>query len=611
MATIFLTVTCRKSAPYLPECVDSILSQTHKDWLAHIRVDDVECDGRETLHEAQRQAERDPRITVSFTDDRDYALKNQLFSIDRYCPHDAVVGKLDGDDRLSDPAALAAVMAEYADPELDILWTKFTGGKRPCCCGPLPEGVDVLSHGWKTSHFQTFRKRLLGAVRREAFIDPKTGRHWTCSCDHALYLPLLVHARKRKFLSRVCYFYRRGAGDNRSKAQQTTARRIREHNRREHEGYAPKNVVLFVNGPGQGRDKRFYSGERRPPMGMLSMAAHLRARGHHVRLIDRFLSGAWFPKPETIERADFVGFYISTPNAPDARYCMKRVREAGYKGVMAAGGPHTILWPDQVKRWGADLVCPGEADFTISTIVERSIIPDMPTRVTDLDSLPFVAYDLLAEQNILNKYSSTWPFTSSQRGVYTLNTSRGCPFGCEFCDVKTIWGRTYHAMSPERVLLDVQALRDRYGAKAIYFREDNFCCDPERVKRICELLPGPPLHWACEMRADLGADRAFVRMVADAGCRGFYIGAESGSDRMLGLMNKGITAAQIEATCDNAQKYGVYVALSMISGYPGETRADRAATGNMLKRVRARHVWKAKYRKPWSDYESSPVEDDR
>lgn len=609
MATIFLTITCRKPTEHILECLESVYQQSHKDWIAHVVVDDVStCDGG--ILTLLFQARTHPRVIVETVDGRNYALKNQLDGIDRYCPHWGVVGKLDGDDKLLGSDSLKLISQEYDDdPELDILWTKFKSNSRlPCCCGPIPANADPLTHGWKTSHFQTFRKRLLWAVRRDMFIDPRLGTEWRCSCDHALYLPLLVHARKRKFLNKVCYFYRRGAGENKSKEQKGNSHRIRQHNIVGQTFTKPKNVLFIVNGPVSGRDKRFYSGERRPPLGVLSMAAHLRARRHNVRLVDRFMDPKWFPKSATLAWADMVGVYVSTPNGIDARNCIRKTREQGFKGLITAGGPHSILWPDQVRRWGADLVYPGEADFAISEIIETGNIPDQEKRIQQLDQLPFPAYDLLAEQDILKKYSHGWPFTKSAKHVFTLNTSRGCPFNCAFCDVKTIWGRQYYAQSPQRVLLDVQELRKNYGAREIYFREDNFCCDPDRVKQICELMP-PAVQWACEMRADVGCDEAFVEQMAKAGCTGYYIGAESGSDKVLELMNKGITAEQIIETCENAKKYGIFVALSMITGYPGEEDVDRMLTKKMLKRVTARHVWKAPYRQPWGQYVESPVED--
>ena len=608
MATMFLTITCRKPTEYILECIQSVYDQTHQDWTARVVVDDAGEADLGIIKQLEELIDKDDRVTLQLNPKRLYALKNQIDSIDRYCPHHAIVGKLDGDDKLVGADALAAVSAEYdANPRLDVLWTKFdSNSKIPCCCRDFKEGEDPLTAGWRTSHFQTFRKRHIWGVRREMFTDPKTGKEWHCSCDMALLLPLLVHARERKFLDKVCYYYRRNEGDNISHEQQEVAQRIRQHNIDDNANFKKQNMLIFINGPASGRDKRFYAGERRPPMGVLSMATHLRERGHGVLLIDRFMHPSWYPSQDTIDWADTVGVYVSTPNAPDARDIIVRLRKGGFKGLVSAGGPHSILWPDQVKSWGVDMVYPGEADFAISRIVEEGIIPDYPDRIKHIDQVPFPAYDLLVEQGIFNKYSSGWPFTSSQKNVFTLNTSRGCPFSCKFCDVKTVWGKKYIAMTPERTVNDVKEAVRSFGAEAIYFREDLFCCDQKRVRGVCKIMPKGIL-WACEMRADLGSNEDLVKTMGEAGCRGFYVGAESGSNRLLKMMHKGITAEQIVSTCQNARKHGIFVALSMINGYPGENQEDRALTKKLLKSVKVRHVWNAKYRKPWGEYEDTPM----
>lgn len=610
MATIFLTITCHDTE-HLQQCLDSVKSQTHSDWIAHVTLDAIPASGEWLLHVKQSFGEK--RIIFYTTAERRYALYNQIHAIHNFCPHDAIVGKLDGDDYLSDPGALAAVSAEYdKDPQLDVLWTQFkktTGA--PTANKDIPADADVLSYGWSTSHFQTFRKRMIWAVRHEVFIDPEINEPWRCSCDHALYLPILVHAKRRKFLNRVCYIYRASGqfSDNTKDLQAKTAQRIRAVNKAD--GGRPKqqDVLFFVNGPGYAAQGGFNNGERRPPVGVLSMLAHLRQRRHNVVLVDRFMDPTWWPQQDTMRKASVIGVYCSTPNALDARWIMQSARQSGFRGLIAAGGPHAILWPDEVRSWGADLVCTGEADYAISRIVEDGVIPDMPKRIEQLDTIPYPAYDTLIQQRILGKYNLKWPF-GNEGGIFSLNTSRGCPFGCAFCDVNTIWGNKYHAQGVQRVMLDVEESL-RLGAKGVYFREDNFCCDEFRLSQICEALIGKygvkKFPWACEIRADKGCKSDLVLRMAQAGCKGFYVGAESGSDRVLKSMNKGITVKQLEQTCQNAAANKVCVALSMIDNFPGEKDDDRVQTAEFLKRIKVRHVWRAKYRKTWADYQKEGV----
>ncbi len=601
---IFLISVCLDAKDYVGRCIESVKIQTHEDWSMLIVVDDsAEHEGaRLTLEAAGKEAAGDKRIKVIGSPGRRYALRNRVEGIDRYCPHDAVVAKLDADDYLSDPGALAAISERYdRDPELDALWTQFVTDKgERGFCRDMPSEADAADYKWVTSHMQTFRKRLLWGVGREVFLE-NGDDWWKTATDQALYLPLLNLAKKRTFLNRVCYVYRTGVGTNKSDEQLEAERGIRRAVKKDKVGTS-RNVLFLVSGPGHSPDRRFWQGERRAPIGILSMSAHLRARGHSVRLFDRFLDPSVFPPDQDLlDWADVVGVYVSTPNVKDGEWILGEVRRKGFKGNLLAGGPHSVLYPDQILGWGADFAATFESDFAISKLVENKLDLLPPKRLDYLDALPFPDYHLVRSQGI--EYIDWWPF-GPHKPVMNLNTSRGCPFNCAFCDQRAIWGRKWTGQSAERVVLDVDYIQREFGAAAVYFREDNFGCDPRRLVSFCESMKSrvesgvSPLYWACEVRADRGKDADLVKLMAEAGCRGFYVGAESGSDAMLKRMQKGITADQIEATCDNARAHGVHVALSLIDGFPGETEEDVKLTDALIERARPAHVWRNKYRRP-------------
>ena len=167
-----------------------------------------------------------------------------------------------------------------------------------------------------------------------------------------------------------------------------------------------------------------------------------------------------------------------------------------------------------------------------------------------------------------------------------MNTSRGCPYACAFCSVGGIWGRRYTCFSAERVLRDVQELISRYGIRGVYFREDNFTINRERVVRFCEglLSRSVSLKWACETRVDT-LDRELVSLMALSGCRGLYLGIESGSERMLGQLGKGIHVEQIERAFAWCGEHGIGTLASCITGIPGDTKQDHQQTKTLLKRI--------------------------
>ncbi|MEJ2294676.1 MAG: radical SAM protein [Candidatus Lokiarchaeota archaeon] len=178
--------------------------------------------------------------------------------------------------------------------------------------------------------------------------------------------------------------------------------------------------------------------------------------------------------------------------------------------------------------------------------------------------------------------------------VFTLNTSRGCPFNCTFCSVNKIWGRTYRVMSAKRIFEDVMYLIKQYGAKGIYFREDNFTLNKRRVIEFCNLLSENKvkISWICETRVDSLQDLEYVSLMAKSGCKAFYIGVESGSPRMLEVMNKQISIKQILQAFENAHKAKVKTYASLIYGVPYEKEEDLQLTNDLLKKIKPDFIGK-------------------
>lgn len=591
---LFLVCPVHNEPALVKACINSARQQTYKNWTMCITVDG--CPGsNSTLTAACEAAGNDKRIHIEPITGRRGALWGRLHAIHTFCPHDAVVVMLDGDDSLVGGKALQIIADEFNDESLEFLWTQFKNedGTKGFC-RDMPTGANPFTYPWVTSHMQCFRKRLLWGVPLEMFMGP-SGGYYMSGTDQALVLPVLALAKKRKFLPEVLYRYNR-TGKANVQQQGVNANQVRSANNARYPVKA-KNVLMMVNGPAHQSDMRLSMGEKRAPLGVLSMCHHLRARGHDVRLVDRFLKPHWFPTdPTLLAWADVVGVYTSTPNHADAEWIIREVRRKGFKGMIMAGGPHTVLFPQQVISWGADTTCNAEADYLVSHIVETGCLPAIyKTRIEDLNFIPTPDYELVEKQGI--KYETSWPFGNHGK-VMTLNTSRSCPQSCAFCETRALWGRKWVGQSPYRVLLDVRHLRDRFGAKAVYFREDNFGANQHRLREICNLLVGEGISWACELRADVGCKKDIIDLMHQAGCKAIYVGAESGSDAMLQRMSKGITSSQIRQMCDHLRKRGMMVALSFVDGFPGETQADRDATNSLIRDCSTGVVWRNPYREP-------------
>jgi radical SAM superfamily enzyme YgiQ (UPF0313 family) len=337
-------------------------------------------------------------------------------------------------------------------------------------------------------------------------------------------------------------------------------------------------IVLFVNGD-TNSDKRFYVGEKRTPAGIGSLFSLLRNNGHKVYLCDRFLnSNQWVD----VANADFIGVYCSSVCFNDAKYILERANKSRKKGsVLAVGGPHAALHPDQFPEY-VDYVVKGEGEPIILKLLNKEIkerIIQVP-RMKDLDDIPFLPWDEFVKYNYCfnSSFDNTYP-------TYTMNTSRGCPFSCSFCHVKDIWGRKIIGMSSTRIIEEIKYLIKNHNAKGIYFREDLFTYSKKRVVAFCEELnrQNIKIKWYCETRVDLEED--IIKLMSESGCSGLYVGVESGSQKMLNVFNKNITVEQIEKFFYLINKYNIASYASFVVDHPLETKEDRAMTDQLLARI--------------------------
>ena len=598
MSDFFIVTPVRNARAWVGRCIASAKAQTHRQWRMVV-IDDASDDG--TADVAESAIAGDPRITLVRNAERRYSLRNMVTAIDRYSRHDSIVCCLDGDDRLSDDRALEAVAAEYDhDPGLDALWTRHEhgDGNTAPLCRAIAAGVRPIDSDWRSSHMKTFRKWLIWGVDRRVWSDD-VGQWRRCACDVALYLPMLQLARNYKFLPRVCYTYNRGSERDHAHAEQAVSassvwRSLRESERRR---TLKRHVLFFVNGV-NGGDARFAwrPGCARTPMGALTLMARLRARGHVVSLCDRYLNRNGWPERDALKQADVIAVYASTPNHADALHILRTCRRET-DARLIAGGPHASVAPHDLTPL-CDAVCQGEADDAILDLVETSSHGLMNAgRFHNLNAVPFPAHGYVRERKL--GYRADWPF-GPQRNVWVLNTSRGCPHQCAFCDTRLIMGRLWYGADAERMINDVRELERVTDADAVYFREDNFACSPSRLKTFCAQYQrsGLALPWACELRADRASQPGVLEMMRDAGCVGLYLGIESGSQPMLDRFRKGTTVEQNRVALDLARRLGMKAAASLVVNHPDETPDDRAATEALIRETQPAQVWRNTYRAP-------------
>jgi len=242
------------------------------------------------------------------------------------------------------------------------------------------------------------------------------------------------------------------------------------------------NVLLTTSAAP--RQSPFSTTQKRPPIGIGFLIAVLRNAGHKVFFIDNYLSASNFLETDYLERhhINFVGIYANTICFRDTRRMLHRLeylRQTGrWQGKIMVGGPHTSVALETIPAF-VDFVVQGEGEQAILDIVEGRAQERVLRcrRLDNLDDLPMPAWDYFIHQPY--NWGGDWfPGTP----VFTMNTSRGCPFHCTFCSVGSIWGRKYNCFSAEHIVADTDYLMQHYGARGIYFREDNFTIHRERTE---------------------------------------------------------------------------------------------------------------------------------
>jgi radical SAM superfamily enzyme YgiQ (UPF0313 family) len=172
----------------------------------------------------------------------------------------------------------------------------------------------------------------------------------------------------------------------------------------------------------------------------------------------------------------------------------------------------------------------------------------------------------VAPKNFYNKQMKT------SRKVFSVMSSRGCLFNCNFCD-KNVFGRSLRLRGAENVVDEIEYLKSRYNAAFISFEDDNFLADKNRVLDLCDILVDRKvdISWACSARVS-DVDSEILKSIKDAGCEFLYVGIESGSDHVLSLLNKHITVHSIKDKVKLTKSFGVGIYASFIIGTPFDTK---------------------------------------
>lgn len=349
-----------------------------------------------------------------------------------------------------------------------------------------------------------------------------------------------------------------------------------------------------------------------PPLGTLYAASFMRERGYEVALFDAMLaeSEAEFAAALSTHRPDYAIIYEDNFNYL-SKMCLTRMREAAFTMIRLAherGIPVILCGSDATDhaesylQQGADYVLLGEGELTLAELLHHlanhqpanlSTIPGLAYAdgdrlvrnlrrpdIKQVDELPFPAWDLVD----VPRYKKIW---YERHGYYAMNmvTTRGCPYHCNWC-AKPIWGQRYNSRSPENVARELKWLKETYHPDYIWLADDIVGLKPRWWQEFADWVEklDARVPFKCLSRADLIVrNEADVQALARAGCDIVWMGAESGSQKILNAMDKGTTVEQIAEATRRLHAVGVRVAFFLQFGYPGETREDLEKTLQMVR----------------------------
>jgi anaerobic magnesium-protoporphyrin IX monomethyl ester cyclase len=296
--------------------------------------------------------------------------------------------------------------------------------------------------------------------------------------------------------------------------------------------------------------------------------------------------------------------------------CLAAVRAAGCEMIAAArrrrarvivAGSDVTDAPEVYLRAGAEVALLGEGLATLAAVIERLDanvhLPTAPltcglTGLAYLDgehlrrvdagrTAGVVAYPELPAWDLVNveRYRAVW---MKAHGYFSLNmaASRGCPFRCTWC-AKPIWGNQYSQRSVESVAAEFIHLKRQFNPDHVWFADDIFGFRPAWVARFAHIVreAQATTPFTIQIRADLTSE-AMARVLREAGCAEAWIGAESGSQRILDAMNKGTTVAEILTARERLKAHGIRVGFFIQLGYLDEQLPDILATRDLLEAAR-------------------------
>lgn len=357
------------------------------------------------------------------------------------------------------------------------------------------------------------------------------------------------------------------------------------------------------------------------PTGLGYIAAVLLKDGFEVEVLD--INGYRFTKEEVEKKIRDAHFDVAGIGGIVTTYkyvkwlvpILKKYHPD--KKVIVGGSVATSIPHIMMEKNPVDILCIGEGEVTAPELMRALEKNDDPFGVkgiwyrdksgdivktarrpilNDLDALPFPAWDLFPMDIYLKNpvgaiNRNKWIDGSAENAMLSMNlfATRGCPYQCIYC-YHDFMGDVYRHRSAENVVSEIEYLYNKHKIPYFHFIDDEFIMDKKFVYRFCELMNElsekvkQKIAWGCTARVNLVTED-MVKTMADAGCLALGYGIETGSQKMLNMIKKGVTVEQAKYAINISQKYMGWASCAFMIGYPGETKETIQETIDFCKEV--------------------------
>ena len=339
-----------------------------------------------------------------------------------------------------------------------------------------------------------------------------------------------------------------------------------------------------------------------PPLGILYISAYLRQLGFDVEVFDSTFAnrGDLYARFLAAGKG-VVGIYTNLITRRSVLEIVRAAKHAGWTVIL--GGPESANYPERYIEYGADVVVLGEGEETMRDLLEElpkrgpqqlhgisgtvfrdgsgNIVKNPPrAQIADLDSLPWPDRSQIDQQ----RYIDVWRV---QHGMGSVNliTARGCPYKCRWCS-HAVFGHTHRRRSFLNCVDELEYIANTWHPDQVWYADDVFTIHHGWLRSYAAELKRRNLKIPFETisRADRMMKEEILQTLADMGCYRIWIGSESGSQKILDSMERGVSVEQVQWASRMAQRYGIEVGMFLMWGYEGETLEDIEATIEHVKK---------------------------